>query len=70
MTQTVNFTAPDISCEHCVATVQRVAGEQPGVVSAKASADTQQITLVVDPQVASIETIKAALAEEGYPVTA
>lgn len=67
MTQTVTLTAPDISCQHCVATVQGVAGKQPGVVSATADADTQKVTLVIDPQVASLESIKSALAEAGYP---
>jgi copper chaperone CopZ len=70
MTETVTLTAPDISCAHCVATVQGVASKQPGVVSATASADTQQVTLVIDPQVASVENIKAALAEAGYPAQA
>ncbi|MGH2548620.1 MAG: heavy-metal-associated domain-containing protein [Thermomicrobiales bacterium] len=67
MTQTVTLSAPDISCGHCVATVQGVAGKQPGVVSAVANADTQLVTLVIDPQVASLDTIKSALAEAGYP---
>ena len=70
MTETVTLTAPDISCAHCVATVQGVVSKQPGVVSATASADTQQVTLVIDPQVASVENIKAALAEAGYPAQA
>jgi copper chaperone len=68
MTQTITLTAPDISCGHCVATVQSTAGKQPGVVSATADADTKQVTLVIDPRVASLENIKSALAEEGYPV--
>jgi copper chaperone CopZ len=70
MTQTVTLTAPDISCGHCVATVQGVAGKQPGVVSAVANADTQQVTLVIDPAVASLDGIKSALAEAGYPAQA
>lgn len=69
MTETVVLSAPDISCGHCVATVQDVAGKQAGVVSATASADTQKVTLVIDPQVASLDSIKSALAEAGYPAS-
>jgi copper chaperone len=67
MTETITLVAPDISCGHCVATVQEVAGEQPGVVSVTADADTKQVTLVIDPATASLPTIKDALAEAGYP---
>jgi copper chaperone CopZ len=67
MTETITLVAPDISCGHCVATVQEVAGEQPGVVSVTADASTKQVTLVIDPAQASLPTIKEALAEAGYP---
>jgi len=67
MTEMITLVAPDISCGHCVATVQQVAGEQPGVVSVNADADTKQVTLVIDPQSASLPAIKDALEEAGYP---
>jgi copper chaperone len=67
MTETITLTAPDISCGHCVSTVQQVAGEQPGVVSVTADAGTKQVTLVIDPAKASLPAIKDALEEAGYP---
>lgn len=67
MTQTVTLTAPDISCGHCVATVQKVAGAQPGVVSVMADALTKQVKLVIDPERASLPAIEAALSDAGYP---
>jgi len=67
MTETITLVAPDISCGHCVATVQQVAGEQPGVVSVTADAGTKQVTLVIDPEKASLPAIKDALDEAGYP---
>jgi copper chaperone len=60
--------APDISCEHCVATVKRTVGQFPGVQSVEADAETKIITLTYDPAQADLQKIEEALDEEGYPV--
>ncbi|MHB8646446.1 MAG: heavy-metal-associated domain-containing protein [Thermomicrobiales bacterium] len=65
---TTTLKAPDISCEHCVATVKKTAGQFPGVQSVEADADTKIITLTYDPATVSLATVEEALAEEGYPV--
>lgn len=65
---TTQLTAPDISCEHCVATVTKTVGKFPGVESVEANADTKIITLTYDPAQISLEKVAEALAEEGYPV--
>jgi len=65
---TTRLTAPDISCEHCVATVKKTAGQFPGVESVEADAETKIITLTYDPAQVSLEKVEEALAEEGYPV--
>jgi copper chaperone CopZ len=67
MTQTITLVAPDISCGHCVQTVENVAGAQPGVVSVKADSDTKLVTIEIEPATASLSAIEAALAEAGYP---
>ena len=69
MTQTITLVAPDISCGHCAATVQKVAGEQAGVVSVKADSNTKLITIELDPATASLPAIESALAEAGYPAS-
>jgi copper chaperone len=65
---TTQLTAPDISCEHCVATVKKTAGQFAGVQSVEADADTKIITLTYDPAQVNLAQVEDALAEEGYPV--
>jgi len=65
---TTQLTAPDISCEHCVATVKRTVGRFPGVQFVEADAETKIITLTYDPAQVDLPKIEEALEEEGYPV--
>ncbi len=65
---TTQMTAPDISCEHCVATVKKTVGQFPGVESVNADAETKIITLTYDPAQVDLAKIAAALDDEGYPV--
>lgn len=67
-TQQINLTAPDISCGHCVATVEREVGAMAGVESVKASAETKQVEITFDPSRVSQPQIEAILDEAGYPV--
>jgi copper chaperone len=67
-TERVTLTAPDISCGHCVQTVQTSVGKLTGVQSVTASAETKQIDLEFDPSKVSLDQIAAVLDDEGYPV--
>jgi copper chaperone len=67
-TERVSLTAPDISCGHCVNTVQTSLGKLEGVTSVIASADTKQVDLEFDPSRVTLDKIAAVLDEEGYPV--
>lgn len=67
-TEQVSLTAPDISCGHCVSTVQQAVGEVPGVASVSASADTKVIDVRFDPDQVTIDKIEAVLDDAGYPV--
>ncbi|MGH2533433.1 MAG: heavy-metal-associated domain-containing protein [Thermomicrobiales bacterium] len=64
----ITLTAPDISCGHCVATVQNEVGALPGVESVQASAETKQILIAFDANQVSLGRIKETLDEAGYPV--
>jgi copper chaperone len=66
--QQVTVTAPDISCGHCIATVQEEVGALPGVQTVQASLETKQIQIAYDPAQVSLDQIKATLDEAGYPV--
>ena len=66
-TETVTLTAPDISCAHCVMTVQNTLRDL-GVADVSASAETKQIDITFDPAQVSLDRIEAALDEAGYAV--
>jgi len=60
------FHVPNISCGHCVATIQREVGQLPGVTAVDADAQTKEVTINwTDP--ADWDQISAKLTEIGYP---
>lgn len=63
------LTAPDISCGHCVATINKAVGSMPGVSKVAADEQTKQVSVEFDPQRVTLTEIAAVLDEEGYPVT-
>ena len=66
---TLAVKAPNISCGHCVHTIQNEVGEQPGVKSVQAKEDTKLVTISFEPPAAQ-EQIEKLMAEIGYPVEA
>lgn len=65
--ETITLNAPDISCGHCVATVEEAVGKVDGVQSVTASADTRDVNVTYDASRTDAPAISAALAEAGYP---
>lgn len=61
------YTIPNISCGHCVHTIQSEVSELPGVVSVIADQLTKTATITFEPP-ATEEKIKSLLAEINYPV--
>lgn len=61
------FTAPDISCDHCVGRVQNAVGAVAGVEKVEANAGTKQVAVTYDPSATTPVAIRLALAEAGYP---
>lgn len=64
---TVTYTIPNISCNHCVHTIQNEVADLAGVESVKADAATKQAVITFAAP-ATEEAIKALLAEINYPV--
>jgi copper chaperone CopZ len=64
---TVTYSIPNISCGHCVHTIQSEVAEVPGVKSVQADAASRQAVITFDAP-ATEEKIKALLAEINYPV--
>jgi copper chaperone CopZ len=61
------FRVPNISCGHCVATIQREVGELEGVTSVKAEQATQMVTVAWQEPQTSWDKIRALLNELNYP---
>ena len=59
------FHVPNISCGHCVMTIERELGELAGVKSVAADADTKTVTVAWDSP-ATWESIRSLLAEINY----
>jgi len=64
---TVKYAIPNISCGHCVHTIQSEIADLKGVKSVKADADTKIVEIVYDAP-ATEETIQRLLVEINYPV--
>ncbi len=58
--------APNISCGHCVHTIQDEVGELTGVKSVQAKEDSKLVTVTFETPATS-EQIEALMAEIGYP---
>jgi copper chaperone len=64
----VTLNVPDISCSHCVMTVQETVGGLAGVASVSANEQTRQVQLSYDANRISLAQIETVLDEVGYPV--
>lgn len=65
--KTVKYFVPNISCGHCVHTIQSEVSELAGVTSVKADAASKWVEVSFEPP-ASEEGIQNLLAEINYPV--
>ena len=64
---TVKYSVPNISCGHCVNTIQTEVADVEGVQSVKADQASQVVEIVFDDP-ATEDSIKTLMAEINYPV--
>jgi copper chaperone len=64
--KTVVYSIPNISCNHCVHTIQSEISELPGIQSVVADKDSRQATITFDAP-ATEDAIVATLKEIHYP---
>ncbi len=64
---TVTYSVPNISCGHCVHTIQTELADLTGVKTVKADAASKKVEIIFDAP-ASEESIKALLVSIDYPV--
>jgi copper chaperone len=63
---TVTYSVPNISCGHCVHTIQTELSDLTGVQSVNADKDTRMVEIIFDAP-ASEEKIKELLVSIDYP---
>jgi copper chaperone CopZ len=66
---TVTYSIPNISCNHCVHTIQTEVSELAGVSLVKADVNTRTATIVFDAP-ADEKKIQSLLADINYPAVA
>jgi len=64
---TIKYSVPNISCGHCVHTIQMEVSEVEGVESVTAFEDSKTVEITFD-NPATEDSIKTLLAEINYPV--
>ena len=67
-TKTVDV--PNISCGHCVMTIEREVGELAGVAGVKAEQGTKKVTVSWDPDATDWSAIEDLMKEINYPPSA
>jgi len=60
--------APEISCDHCIASIKRAVTKLPGVEFVSGDAAAKTVTLRYDPAQAELGANAEAMAREGYSV--
>lgn len=63
---TIKYSVPNISCGHCVHTIQTELSEMTGIQSVRADAASKSVEIIYDVP-ATEEKIKQLLAEINYP---
>ncbi len=66
--QKATLEAPDISCDHCIQSIQKAVTKLPGVQFIAGDPEGKRVTVEYDPAAVSLDAIEQAMEEEGYPV--
>ncbi len=67
-TQETILSVPDISCEHCVKTINGALGVLPGVAAVNTDIPSKTVHLRYDPQQVTLGKIEEVLDDAGYTV--
>ncbi|HEX7737303.1 MAG TPA: heavy-metal-associated domain-containing protein [Ktedonobacteraceae bacterium] len=67
--QDIVLSVPDVSCEHCVKTINGALGELPGVETVSTDIPSKSVHLRYDPAQLSMEQIENTLDDAGYTIS-
>jgi copper chaperone len=59
---------PTVSCNHCKMAIEGAVKDVEGVSSVEVDVEAKSVTVDFDPGKTSLETVEAAVQEEGYEV--
>jgi copper chaperone len=62
------LSVPEVSCEHCVKTINGALGQLSGVEAVSTDIPSKTVHLRYDPSQVSMDTIEATLDDAGYTV--
>lgn len=65
--ETKTVTVPNITCGHCVMTIEREVGEVEGVASVKGEKETKHVTISWDPDATDWVVIEDTMKEINFP---
>ena len=68
MTQETVLSVPDVSCEHCVKTIDGALGALPGVEQVTTDISTKSVRLRYNPNQVSMQKIEEVLDDAGYTI--
>jgi len=66
--QQLTLTAPDIACDHCIASIRKAVTKLAGVEFVGGDPTRKQVSLRFDESRVKVEDIEQLMEEEGYPV--
>jgi copper chaperone len=66
--QDITLSVPDVSCSHCVNTINGALGAVAGVEQVNTDIPTKSVHLRYNPDQVSMEKIEAVLDDAGYTV--
>jgi len=66
--QDIKISVPDMSCDHCVKTINGALGALSGVESVRSDLQTKSVHLRYDPRRVSMQQIEATLDDVGYTI--
>ena len=64
----ITLSVPDVSCEHCVKTIDGALGALPGVAAVKVDLASKTVSLRYEPTQVTLERIEETLDDAGYTV--
>lgn len=64
----ITLNVPDVSCEHCVKTIDGAVGALPGVEMVRTDIPTKTVQVRFEPDKVSLQQIETTLDDAGYTV--